>query len=277
MRKKWYGRNVNGNNRNFLERKCIMNKMLIVTIGLTLVFGSVSFGAIISDDFNRPDSANLGTTNEGYAWTRYNAEDPNEPQIRSNRMEWQSYQARTVISAHGAPRVKNFTLDMDVTDVSEYYVNHDSFFVAFRMAQEGRDIYYPDYHGADPGYTVTIAFDTPGTTIKANLVSDYDTVRNSLASGSISAPPETWDVHLTIIAQDSNIKVYLDGTKVIDYTDTTSNPAADEDESDGITYGYFAFNSNYWHKYAMDNLNIVPEPTVISLLCLGVLGLLRRK
>ncbi len=253
-----------------------MSKMLTVTIGLLLVFGSAGFGAIISDDFNRPDSANLGTTNEGYVWTRYNADNPNEPQIRNSRLEWRApHPAQITVSPAGAPQVKNFTLDVDITKLNEYCSAH-SFDISFRMAQEGTNI-YSNYNGADPGYDLGITFDNPATTIKANLVSDYDTVRNSLASGSISVDSSTWDVHLTLVAQDNNIKVFLNGTKVIDYIDNTSNPAANEDESDGISYGYFSFYNNRWIDYAMDNLNIVPEPTVMSLLCLGVLGLLKRR
>ncbi len=257
-----------------------MGKMMMLMIGVVLVFGYVGYGAIISDDFNRPDSVDLGTTNEGYVWTRYNVQQgaENEPQIRNNRMEWQSYKAESVVSPHGAPPLKNFTLDLDVISVQTYY-HAAPFRVSFRMKQEGRSIYYPNYNGADPGYTVSIAFIEPGTTIKAELISDYDTVRNNLASGSITEAPNTWNVHLTISALDNNIKVYLNGTKVIDYIDNTSNPAANEDESDGITYGYFSFKSNYWHRYAMDNLNIVPEPATVGLVGLGIsgIGIIRRR
>ena len=264
------GQCVADRNENFVkgsfERSKAMRKMMLMSICVMLGTAVFCSGAIISDDFNRPDSAlNLGSTAEGYAWARLDkssGDGSNGPGIKDGRLYWlyTGNNGSDVVYPSGAPAVGDFQLDLDFYRITENVSAH-TLNMWFRLPTPTS---YIPAGGTTPGYGL-YWYPTAANSFKFTLYNEY--------GGNVSGTATTnqdWTGHLTLIAQGNRIQVIVDGTQIIDYTDNTSNPAANGE-------GYFQFYGNSWRVHAIDNLVIVPEPATIGLLAMGTLGFIRRK
>ncbi len=243
-----------------------MRKMMLMTICVMLGTAVFCSAAIISDDFNRPDSAlNLGSTAEGYAWARLDkssGDGSNAPGIKNGQLYWNGgSNGNDVVYPSGAPAVGDFQLDLDFYRLSEVVSSHQ-IYMWFRLPTPTS--YIPS-GGTTPGYGL-YWYPTAANSFKFTLYNEY--------GGNVSGTATTnqnWTGHLTLIAQGNRIQVKVDGTQIIDYTDNTGNPAATGE-------GYFQFYSNPYRAEAIDNLMIVPEPATIGLLtAAGVFGFIRRR
>ncbi len=245
------------------ERSKIMKKMMLMTI--CVMVGTVAFcpAAIISDNFNRTDSAlSLGATAEGYTWARIDkssGDGSNAPGILNGQMYWNGgSNGCDVAYPSGAPAVGDFQMDLDFYRISESVSTH-TFNMWFRLPTP--TAYIPS-GGTTPGYGL-YWYPTAANSFKFVLYNEYGGNVNGTATTN-----QDWSGHLKLIAAGNHIQVVVDGTQIIDYTDNTGNPGATD-------AGYFQFYSNPYRAEAIDNLVIVPEPATIGLLVLG-LGFLKK-
>ena len=207
-------------------------------------------GVLISDNFNRADSIDLGTTLEGYTWGRYGS-DVDKPLVTNSTVYFGDSYSKLILS--GAPKLKNYRLDLDFSRPDEKY-SVSYFNVSLRMQYNNVST---TSGGTTPGYLLRLYSDPTADTLWAILIEDggYNGDEGNeyyeLAS-SVGTPVSVADAcasfHVSMTLEGRVITVSLNGTEVISYDGSGSiNPASNWE-------GYMNFQAANNRHWAMDNL-----------------------
>lgn len=238
---------------------------LAILAAAILASAAAQAAVIMSDNFDRPDSTDLGTTAQGYSWGRVNWYGGLTPAITSSAMAWTGAtgwnQYNPVAMADAATNVKDFQLDVYVDPGSTY--NSRGLNISFRVKA------WETATTGNQGYNLNLRQDSAD--------SYYITLTDSTGTQLQQSYQRWWGTigQVSLVANGNNFQVFShnDATPVINYTDLSGSPST-------TASGYFTFNvGNADDPISFDNLVVstIPEPALASLLALGAAPLALRR
>ncbi|MCI0335416.1 MAG: PEP-CTERM sorting domain-containing protein [Planctomycetes bacterium] len=245
--------------------------MAFVALAAALVgTTSTAWGALIAyDDFERPASNSLGTTPVGgYLWSETENPEGDRIQLVNAPISAADFNSR------GSGSDPTAVINVGLTDVSvsaimrsdlvasNNYFGGIRYRVPFPSAGFASDVNF-----ATGGYSVEITQALWDAGRVANSVS-LRWRNNDVLASVVYAPTFVTDTDydLRVDAIGDSHKVYVDGTLVIDYTETTAGRDIAGAAGIGTFYGNWLFD-NF-------TVNAIPEPSSFALisLAIGVFG-----
>lgn len=245
-------------------------KVLLCSIASMLVYQCAASAAVIaSDDFNRADGNVLGATPVGgYVWQENEATGPGQARIDS------TYGAnRAYVDSRGSGTDPSCILqglsvkDLDMSVVMQPTLN-DCYFggITYRRSSLGA----PMHSNTSGGYSADVTRAAWDGTRYGQSVSLRWANSTVLAVAALpTAANVGTDMVLRVIANGDHHQVYVDGSLVIDYNETTSGRDVAGRLGLGTYYGNWLFDD-----FTVSEV-VVPEPA--SLGALTLLGSLVRR
>ncbi len=208
------------------------------------------------DDFNRANSASLGTTSVGgYPWNEN--ETAGEITLDTSTARFASRGTGTDPSATLGLSLQN--LDLSVT-INGFHTASDNYFggLLYRLGSTSST-----FAGGSAGYGVRLTMGLWDGSYPANSVSL--TWGNTLLAQYTNATAfvQGQDYRLRAFGSGTNQTVYLDGVPIISY--------GDSDLSHNVS-GFVGMGT-YYGNYAFDDFQVeplVPEPTTVMLMLVGL-------
>lgn len=256
-----------------ITRSSAFVALAVALVGTT----STVWGALVAfDDFERPANNSLGSTPVGgFTWSE--TENPAGDRIQLVNAPISAAQFNSRGSGSDPTAVINVGLkDVSVSAIMRSNLAADNYFggIRYRVPFPSAG-FASDVSVASGGYTLEITPSTWNGAQPANSVT-LRWANNVLLSTVVYAPTIVADTNydVRVDAIGNSHKVYINGTQVIDYTETTAGRDIAGAAGIGTYYGNWLFDN-----FTVNSIDAVPEPgcLVLASLAIGMIGAARRR